>query len=225
MTRSPANIPAAVAAVALVLSAAGCSLVPGSGVERSSGDVATETREVAEFTAIRAPGPVDVVATIGDETSVSVEADDNLIELVTTEVVDGALVVDVSRSLNTRGPLTVTVTAPIIDEVVADGAGDIRLDAGNLGDRLRIEATGAGDVVARGEVAELDVEADGAGDVDAEALSAMTATVTAEGVGDVAVGQTETLDVTADGVGDVRYSGSPELSVRNDGLGDVEQAD
>src|SRR5688500_9858117 len=75
-----------------MLSLSGCLLqqhdtIHGSGVAK------TETRDVAEFTRIEATGSPNVTVTIGDKQSLTIEADDNILPLLTTEVKDGKLVI------------------------------------------------------------------------------------------------------------------------------------
>ena len=70
----------AVALTALLLS--GCTL---AGV-RGSGDLVTESRQVSDFDRVALSGSGQVVITQGAEEGLSVEADDNLMQYVRTEV-------------------------------------------------------------------------------------------------------------------------------------------
>lgn len=63
-----------------------------SSTAQGSGVLATQARDVAPFTGVELAGANNVVVHVGDPQSVVVNADDNLIDRVTTEVQSGTLI-------------------------------------------------------------------------------------------------------------------------------------
>ncbi|MBK6724507.1 MAG: DUF2807 domain-containing protein [Acidobacteria bacterium] len=57
--------------------------------------------------------------------SVEVEADDNLLEFIKTEVRHGALHLETTRKLSTSNPIRVRISAPDIEAIESSGAANI----------------------------------------------------------------------------------------------------
>ena len=75
-----------------------------SGVE-GSGVAASDTRVVDPFESVELAGSNNVVVRVGEQQSVVVRADDNLLDRVTTEVQSGKLVVgNTPGSFSTNSP-------------------------------------------------------------------------------------------------------------------------
>ena len=80
-------------AIILALLSSSCMLDMnfGSGV-KGNGDIVEETREVTEdFTAVTASEGLDVFVTQGSDFKIRVEADENVIDLIGTDIRDGKL--------------------------------------------------------------------------------------------------------------------------------------
>lgn len=140
-----------------------------------SGVVTTEARTLPDFHAVSAGEGVTVTVRQGS-LGVSVTAEDNLIDHVTTEVRDGTLVVDVAGSIQTHEPLAVTATAPTLDGLSASTGATIDtedLDA----DTLRVVASTGASLRAGGRAGSLDLAADTGATADLRNLTATTATV------------------------------------------------
>ena len=95
-----------VAVVSLVLLAAGSVSADwfgfGSRGIKGSGDAVTEERDVGSFKRIESSGSADIFVTIGDELSVKVTLDDNLIDLIETKVRGKTLKIDSRENYSTR---------------------------------------------------------------------------------------------------------------------------
>ena len=106
------------------------AVVTGSGEQLvGSGVIVTEARAVSGFHAVelRAFGEVDV--TIGGTESLEVEADDNLLALVTSEVIDGRLVIGVEPGHSfINVTLRVRIGASTLDQAVLVGSADLHVD-------------------------------------------------------------------------------------------------
>ena len=77
----------------LIVTATGCESDSDDAV-RGSGDIVTEVREVSDFSEVHLEGSGDVVVEMGENESLTVEADDNLLELITTSVRGSRLVIE-----------------------------------------------------------------------------------------------------------------------------------
>lgn len=162
----------------------------------------------------------EVRVRVGGEAFVEVTADDNLLDLVTTEVSEGALIIAARGSYSTRTGIRVDVVAPALDAVTSDGSGDITA-AGVRATTFEVSMRGAGDVVAAGTVDELHVELAGSGRARLFGLPAEKVDVTLEGSGDVEVSPLRSLEVSLRGSGTVVHAGSPQVTSEIRGSGKV----
>jgi Putative auto-transporter adhesin, head GIN domain len=214
-------------------------------------EVVTQVRDVANFSRVKIKGIADVEISFGPEFKVEVEADEEVIDYLETNVSGRTLIVGLEdydwdfRNLNWDSdddyPLLVRITMPTLNRLDVKGIGSV-LVHGFDGDELEVTVKGIGDVEVRefkgtlleldlkgvadvevsGEVDELDVRLSGVGEADLRKLIAKVVYATASGMGDVIVHATERLDATASGFGDVIYYGNPEKVKRDErGFGDV----
>ncbi|MBE3131783.1 MAG: DUF2807 domain-containing protein [Acidobacteria bacterium] len=213
-------------------------LVIGSG--RSS----TEGRSVASYTGIDLQGSGTVLLTMGSTRSISVSADDNLLELVRTDVVGNTLKLGFNQGARVRtvAPLVFRVTAPDIQELAISGSGDIKGQSVIRADRLSLSIGGSGSIQAAVAVEELSVSIRGSGSLDIKGsadtqevringsvnydgrdLRSANATIRVNGSGDSMVSVSRELDVNIAGSGNVTFSGSPKTTIRTSGSGTVRQ--
>ncbi len=205
-------------ALTVVLSAlfmlSGCHGVRGSGVRK------TEKRDLPVFTSIETTGAFEVEVNCQKPASLEIEADDNLMPLIQTEVRSGVLHVSSTRSYSSRGGIVLRIMVPDLESVKSTGAGKFRVtDIKN--DNFEIRSTGAAQVVATGQSKSVKIDSTGAGKIDAHNLRASKADVRVTGAAGVEVYATDQLDVTVSGAGRVIYSGNPEVNKRVSGAGQV----
>jgi len=210
---SPTPVPAATAS-------------PGGGPTHvmGSGRVEVEQREVAGFDRVTINGPAELFIEQAGEESLSVEAEDNLLGLLISQVSDGRLALGV-------GPNTgITATRPIIfrlkvrslRQLEASGTGRVsavRLDA----PELRIETSGSVKGVFAGRAAQQEISLSGTGTFDGRNLQGERASVDASGTGEAIVNVSGSLDARVSGTASVRYLGNPQVGRRVSGLGSVER--
>lgn len=205
--------------VALVATSAPLSMAGWGTTVKGSGNKVSEDRQVADFHAVSSKGSIDVVFTPGD-TSLRLEGDDNILELIETDVKDGVLVISSRGSYSTRSGLTAYVSAPTLDGVWVKGSGDVS-GKGIEGASLEVGVYGSGDVTLSGSLQRLEVSVKGSGDVDLRELSAVDAEVSVMGSGDVDVHVTGALEASVMGSGDITYSGGPVVKQSVMGSGDI----
>jgi hypothetical protein len=193
-----------------------------------NGMVETETREALPFTAIANEASFHVKYIQGDEYSITVEAESNILPYIETDIRGGALEISTVRGTHclnyTRHPV-VTVTAPAISEIVNSGSGDFM--AGALtGSDVTIVNSGSGDITAGTLTgSEVSVIVSGSGNVMTEDVTATTLKATLSGSGDLTVtgGETVTGRYVVSGSGSVfsRYLVSAVARMTLSGSGTV----
>lgn len=188
---------------------------------QGSGRVQSQPRSLGGFDSISTNSGVDLDLRIGSPASVVVEADDNLLDQVSTEVRGHTLVLDSKGSWKAAHDPVVHVTVPSLAHLETFGSGKASLQ-GLAGDALQIQVRGSGNVAASGQVRQLDLLLDSSGSADLQALQVATATVELDGSGDANVSAHDSLDATVNGSGDVRYDGALKyLAPHVNGTGEV----
>lgn len=211
-----------------------------------SGTAARETRAPGDFQAIELRGDIDLVVRQSGRTALEVQADDNLLPLVETEVIDGrhgrTLRIGWRRgeSVRSRSNPVVTVDVAQLRALASSGSGDVRIDAlttplfslalAGSGDaklarlatdELSVSIAGSGDVSASGRTKRLALSIAGSGDVAAQDLAAEEVKVSVAGSGDARVHAERQLTVAIAGSGDVVYSGAAAVKSSVAGSGSV----
>jgi len=187
---------------------------------RGSGHVATESREVSGFNEIVLLGSGDVIVSVTGIESLVIDAEDNIMPLLTTEVRNGRLELGSDTSFSANLGITYTITADVLNGVTINGSGDVT--ASGI-DASSFEATinGSGDIEPAGTTEELTVGINGSGSYRGADLTASTGTVEVAGSGSVVVNVSDDLDVSIGGSGDVEYIGDPAVTHSIGGSGDV----
>jgi hypothetical protein len=202
-------------AVALGLALGGCA-----GQLWGSGRLAVEDRHVSGFDAVSVGGGARLVLTQGDRESLAVEADDNLLPLVETEVRGGRLSLGwrSGTSVATDRGLRFEVTARELSAIAASGGGQVEA-TGLDTPALRVDASGGAHVRAEGRADRQEVTSSGGGGFDGARLRGASARVRASRGGWAVVDVAEELDASADGGGWVEYAGEPRVRQEASGGG------
>jgi Putative auto-transporter adhesin, head GIN domain len=200
------------AVLMIFLIVAGCRHM-GRGV-KGSGVRKTETRELSSFNAIDTEGAYDIEVTCQQPLNFQIEADDNILPLIQTDVRDGVLYVRNERAYESRRLVALRISVSNLVSVSAKGAGNFQV-AEVKNDKFAIHSSGAAKVKISGETKSVDIQSSGAGMIDAEGLHAEKASVSSSGAASIDVYASEQLDVTLSGVGRVSYSGNPKTVNKN----------
>jgi len=208
--------------LAVAMLSGGCFIIrlDGPAPIQGSGTKAVQTRKLEAFSGIEFNGAGQLRAKVGGEPSITLEIDDNLLDVITTEIHDGRLVISSSEPYSTSLGLTATVTAPELEYYCQRGSGDVQIE-GAQGDRFTVELFGSGHIRASGTASRVTAEIAGSGNIDLSGLAAKDVTAQIKGSGDVRVGAAETLRASIYGSGNVRYRGDPKVEQRIFGSGTV----
>lgn len=216
--------------------------VTGSGVIRS------ESRDVADFEAIRIDYPAQVTIRQGTSVSLEIEADDNLLPQLNAAVRNGTLVFENTEQnwrdrVNPSEPVLITVVVTDLNRVqfssagtmlvegletdslavFVSGAGDVNL-MDVTAERLDFSLSGAGSIDAEGECDNLQLQISGLGDFNGGDLHSQEAAVQISGAGSATVWVDDALDASISGAGSIDYYGDPNVNERISGVGSVSKA-
>jgi len=211
------------------------------GLVRGSGDIETEERDVSDFHEVHLSGTGDLIITQGEKESLVIEADDNVIPLIETEVSMEILTIGFKRGYNfvPTSDIKFYLTVKELDEILLSGAGSVicgDFDAGELeigisgagdidfrlnADVVRVNSSGAGDINLSGTVDRQEINLSGAGKYDAGDLESRECDITVSGAGSATVNVSQELDINISGVGSVNYKGSPDIQQKITGLGRI----
>jgi hypothetical protein len=205
-----------VSVLALLLAAGAAA----AGTVKGSGNVQIEERSVGEFRGLSLLGSADVSITVGGSPSLTVEAEDNILPLITTEVKGGILHIGSEKSFSTRKGIHVRLTVPELNSVIIIGSGDVDVE-GVHGDLFRAEVKGSGDIVATGSVDRVEADVIGSGDIRLFGLDAVRGEATVKGSGDIRIQASVTLELSVLGSGDIRYRGPADVQKEVLGSGDI----
>ena len=206
-----------------------------------SGNVVRRSMTTTDYHGIQLKGALDVQVTQGSTPSIAVEGQSNLVELVTTTVKDGMLVISTSQCYRTDKPFVVHITTPTITRVVVQGSGDVTCSGTFVMEDLEVSVMGSGDVELTCSATRVDMSVQGSGDVKMKGRAiTCTATVTGRGdvkagdlvceravatvtgSGDVSVHATQAVKAAVTGSGSVKYRGAPpQVDSDVTGSGDI----
>jgi hypothetical protein len=212
--------------------------------ERGSGNVVTEAREVSNFRAIEINYPAQVFVKQGSQESLEIEAEDNLLPHLKTQVRNGTLEIYYKREngKHVNPTKTVKITVVVKDlasvdftsageltveklktdnlDVSLSGAGNLKLDRIQV-DGLSVNLSGAGSMSASGVANNLDLNISGFGDFKGADLHEKIARVNISGAGSATVWADEDLMAGISGAGSIDYYGSASVTKQISGVGGV----
>lgn len=214
----------------LLFSVSACRFMGGERVA-GNGVLKAQDRAIGSFKGVSVGGSMDVVLIPGSVHSVRVEADENLLQHIITELDGDVLQIGPADNMNLDpdAGMKVYVTAPIFNVVEVDGSGNItsqgriRADekleteiAGSGDIRLELDApevqmeiTGSGTIHLSGNTRRFRSEINGSGDLRAFDLLSEDTEVEISGSGDAQVFASKQLGIQINGSGNVDYKGNP----------------
>jgi len=216
-----------------------------------SGRIESENREVAQFTEVRIKGETyvtradfEVFLTQDASHALVIEADDNILPMVKSEVRGGTLTIWNDEWFRSSNNVRIYISSPEFRKVHIDGLAEVKTQTPILSPRFEITINGSGrvdlnidaetldaiingrgDIGLVGQTDRLRIQINGHGNIDALSLTSKSADVTINGAGDVALEALETLDIEINGIGKVLYIGSPDVKPSITGSGKIERID
>jgi hypothetical protein len=216
----------------------GCYNIPQ---DRSTGNFIKEERNVGNFTKLDIGGAFKVYLSQGDHEKLVIEADDDEIKEIITEVVGNKLRIytDSDWGMNFH-EMTIYVTFKDLDYIGFSGAvevtgentlnftdlemdvsGAAEIDMEIKADRFEAEFSGASEIDFRGSCKTGHFELSGASEFDAEGIEFQDLNIEVSGASEAKVWATGTLEIDASGASDIRYKGNPKVSIDESGASSV----
>jgi hypothetical protein len=172
----------------------------------------SETRATEPFHAISFEGSWTVDVVVGEERSVIIEGDKDILPLVKTEVTDGQLRIRIEKprqhmfGWHELGDLTAHIVVPELTAFKLQGSGNASV-VGLKGGTTEFNLSGSGDLTAMGWLDALALVVNGSGQADLSGVTAAKASATVNGSGDATVHPGESLAAMVNGSGNVSYLG------------------
>lgn len=189
---------------------------------RGSGKLVTYTYEVEGVEKVRLLGAGELNITQGDKDSLSIEAEDNVLDHLDVNVVGDTLKIGFENGWNIVPTRTIVITLMVKDLslIEVSGAGEVKgsdIDT----DSLDVILNGGGSFILSGKADTQNVEFNGAGSYDAGNLQSQDVNVTSNGAGTATVWAEKTLKIVLNGAGSLSYYGSPQVSETINGIGSI----
>ena len=206
-----------------------------TGVQ-GNGNVQSENRTLNEpFNAIKASHGLDVYLTQGDEESIVIEADENLHQLIKTEIKDNTLHIYAEKNIGHASSKKIMVSFKDISAISSSSGSDVVSTNTISSDRLELNTSSGSDMILKVNTTELDcnsssgsdlklsgttqkliADASSGSDIKAGELKAESSQVKASSGADITVNTVKELTASASSGGDITYYGNPEVVNRND---------
>ncbi len=207
--------------------------VNGSGSEVEQG------RNLVAFTGVELCSDANIILHIDSAYHVVVRGQQNILNVLTTEVRGSILKINFSRNVRSHTPVTIDVYAPYYIYTGISGSGNIQNNtgwncssfqakisgSGNISisglQTSGAEATisGSGAITLSGNCTSLTSRISGSGDLHAFGLIGNTGDIHVSGSGKNELNLTQSIDVRISGSGDVYYKNNPVLNVSISGSG------
>lgn len=189
-----------------------------------SGEIISETRNVANFYSVSAYGSTEVYINYGPQYAVTVKGYENIVPRLKTIVENGTLIVKYENGVNISNDNSeIYITMPTLQSVSSHGSNEFKVTGNFIGMETFTASTyGSGDITIEGGGAKnVLFKISGSGDIEAFGFSTENAIVQINGSGDAALSVTQNLKATISGSGNVYYKGSPAIDASVSGSGKV----
>lgn len=214
----------------------------GCGIE-GSGNVITELRNLQSFTGIDLRNTANVYITRGDVQEIKIEAEDNIVPLIFTEIKNDELVIRCQEDIHTTRAVNIFITVKNLCLMELSGSGSMVTRSFFSCDHMNVRLSGSGDIKAsintkslkatlagsgnmelNGSAVESDVRISGSGDVNAQQMRSFTSAVSISGSGSGKVDVANDLTVNITGSGNVLYLSEPgHIQSRITGSGAIQK--
>ncbi|NAS30236.1 DUF2807 domain-containing protein [Flavobacteriaceae bacterium R38] len=216
---------------------------------KGNGNVVTKERNVGDYDGVNVAGFMDVDIVSGKEGKLTIQAEENFMEYIKTEIKNGDIKIYIKKGINLKpsGKNKILITVPVeeVSKVSLAGSGDVntkgivlkasRFEASLAGsgdlnldvdvDNVSGRVAGSGDLRLMGKANSFDCKVAGSGDIHAFDLISEDVNASIAGSGDIRVNCNGTLKARVAGSGDIRYKGNPDKEdTKVAGSGDISKS-
>jgi hypothetical protein len=213
--------------ILIILSFTACTGIKGSG------NVITEPRDVRDFKRVSLSGSGQLIITQGNEESLTIEAENNIMPRIKTEVKGETLslgyerdswkleVIDITEAkLSGSGTIRASNVKTKDLGIDISGSGKVIIDR-LVAEGLAVNLSGSGNFTLSGRVKKQEIRISGSAKYHAPELESQTVRVKISGSGKALVRASQSLDVKISGSAKVGYYGNPRLTTDISGSGSV----
>lgn len=160
--------------------------------EKGNGNITTQTRTISQnFEKIHVKSGLNVIVSQNDVVSVTVETDENIQPIVTTEVENGVLIVSSNAPYNTNRTPTIRISLPIIGglksssgstiksanilkstSLIVDSSSGSEIQIEVEADYISLESSSGSEIDVKGKALKLETASSSGSDIDAGNLMA-----------------------------------------------------
>ena len=202
----------------------GCNITKNysSSQVKGNGKSISEIRELSEFTEIEISIAYDkITVNFGPEQSLEIIGDENIVPIIKTKVINGALTISSDSSLQTEVESEIIIYMESLKKFIFDGVGESIINKINE-EHFMCTLNGVGSCELSGSVDYFELSVNGVGSIDAQELIADKVVASLNGVGSAEVYATNSLNASTNGIGGLTYYGDPEkIILKNSGLGSI----
>ncbi len=206
---------------------------------KGNGNVVAKNRSISsDFVRIKVSSGIDVYLTENGETSLVVEADENLHDLIKTEVKNGTLYIGSKKNIWTARAKKVHVSIEKIVELEVTSGAEVTTENTLHADDLKIiatsgaefnlhlkvnnlncESSSGSDVNIDGKANNFNVSSSSGSDIDAYGLETSNCIAKASSGSNIKVNVNKSFDGHASSGGDIHFKGDPEVVNSSDSSG------
>ena len=205
-----------------------CSITKNMGNVQVQGNgiLASEIRNLSNFKAIEISIGYDkIIVNFGEEPSLHISGDENILPLITTRISKGVLKIESDSTFETNSDSEMIINIKSIKDFTFDGVGKMVIY--NLNEnKFNCNINGVGSCELKGKVESFYVSVNGVGSVSARELIADDVVANLNGVGSVKLYAKNSLNASVNGIGGLTYFGNPaELILNDSGIGGITKGD
>ena len=189
-----------------------------------------QSRSVSGFNSIESGGPFNVHIKINGTESLRLDVDEDIVNDVKTEVVNGVLKVGFRNNFSIHRNIKkgdIYITARSLNALANSGSGNVDLDGVLTGQNVKVILSGSGNMRAavksntlesrisgsggielKGSTEDANFRISGSGEINGKALTAGTVIASISGSGGVSIIANKTVSARITGSGGVSYSGN-----------------
>ena len=195
-----------------------------------NGEIVSDNRSTnAEFTEITAQEGLMVYVTQADEYAIKVEADENIIDLIRTDIKDGRLKIHTNKNIG-RATKNVYVSLPTItalkgssgarldseneinsNELIVDAGSGANMELSLIVNQLEVDVSSGGNLNLRGTAEKTDIDVSSGGNINAKKLETNYCDADASSGGNLSIQVSKNLNANASSGGNISYSGDANV--------------
>ena len=225
--------------LAIFLSSCAFDIDFGQGT-KGNGVVTTDERPITgEFTVVSASEGLDVYVTQANDFEIKVEADENVIDLIATDIKGGKLTIHSIENIG-RATKKIYVSLPEITGLYASSGADLIANNNIEADKITINASSGSNVKAEitadqasvdtssgagirlsGEALSLNADASSGANINAKNLKVQNCKANASSGADISINVSESLVADASSGANIGYTGEANLQAKKSVSGSV----